>query len=80
MLVDGIAIAILNLCDGYGLTVNTVCGDSRIRLSHLDGRYACGSQGERVIVLHLRSNAHRLGGRDDRVGPDCLGYLYEPRV
>ena len=75
VLVDGAAVAVLDLRDGHGVAVHAVVGDGRVGLGHLERGHLGGAEDRGVVGLDRRVDAELLGHADELIHADGLDDL-----
>ncbi len=80
MLVDHVAVAVLDARDRDGVAVDAAAGDGGVGLRHLDGGHARGTERERRVIGQVLVNAHGVRGVGDLVGTDGHRHLGEGGV
>ena len=75
VLVDHVAVAVLDARDRDRVAVDAAAGDGAVGLGHLDGRHAGGAQRQRRVGGQVHADAHGVGGVGDLVGADRDGDL-----
>ena len=76
VLVDNLAVAVLDLGDGHGLAVIAARGKGRVGLGHVEGRDGGRTEGERGGRIHLGGNAEVAAGVDHVLHAHGVGHLH----
>ena len=80
VLIDDVAVAVLDLDDGNGVAVQAVVGDGGIALRHLERGHARGTERGGAVGLDRGIDADELCHADELIDPDGVDDLGVGRV
>ena len=80
MLVDNLAVTVLNLGDRHGIAMLATHGEGGVCLGHLKRRELLGAQRERRICIHLVVDAQVMAHIDHVLYAHGLRHLHVARV